>query len=307
MNGINERINKAIETRDFTHLDRVQFAYMDGYPTDLPPRTSSKCQVLAAVFGAERSLTLRSPHDSTMLLNDRKIIQWKESDDSYKTSFSKALQSGNLCEPIKAFILVYQPSCIHEFEQALWIKHFGPNGEPTSEFVESYTGQDGRPMLRSKRCLDDRDLTNPKPICISRDHFTIMLLWAEFIIKIYNDVAVDVYDSCNEHMEGLAIFSGLISGDSEENGDRFARVLRALLNGAHQGKITFVNYSRAGRNTHVGDHFADNIAGCIGKQLRETGKPFIDEDKSKMIFKYFMVNTWAEFVPWPHYRRVNCG
>lgn len=301
MNLIDARIAKTMATRDFAHVDRIQFGYMDGYPTDFPARSSDRPQVLVAAFGAQRSHTLRSLLATTMLLNNLPLVSWKDSDDAYKAAFAEAIRTAALLEHIKAFILVYQPNHLFTIGQALWVKHFGVGQEPT--FSERYVDQAGRDMLRFTRCLDRRDPANPRPICMSRDKFTTLLLWAEFLIKVFNEVESSVV-SIGDAFDGLAVFSDLLSGDSEDNGDKGASVLRSLINDAYRDRVTFQNYDALSSDTHVGDIFADNLAGCVGRSMRQTGKPFLNEPPRRLAFHYYCLDAWADVVPWPHYRRI---
>lgn len=301
MDAIDDRITRFLDTREVAHLDRLQFGYVDGYPTDFPSPTSDRCQVLVAAFGAQRSHTLRSPRATTMLLQDRPLIPWKNSDDAYKVAFAEAIRTGALLEPVRAFVLAYQPSHLFTIQGALWTKHFGVGQGP--QHAEQYEDQAGRKMMRFTKCLDDRDPTNPRPICMTRDKFTFLLLWSEFLIKVFEQVAVLVH-SIGDTMDGLVAFSDLLSGDSETNSDRGARVLRSLLNDAHRDRITFRNYSAIAEDTHNGEVFADNLAGCVGKSLRETGKPFLGEPPRRLVFDYYSLDAWADIVAWPSYRRI---
>lgn len=301
MNLIHARMARAAATQDFSHVDRIQFCYMDGYPTDFPARTSDRPQVLVAAFGAQRSHTLRSPLATTMLLNNLPLVSWKLSDDAYKAAFAEAIRTAALREPIKAFTLVYQPSHLFTIGQALWVKHFGVGQEPA--FSQRYEDQAGRDMLRFTHCLDHRDPANPQPICMSRDKFTILLLWAEFLIKVFNEVQDSVL-SIGDAFDGLAVFSDLLSGDSEDNGDRGASVLRSLINDAYRDRVTFQNYNALSADTHVGDILADNLAGCVGRSMRQTGKPFLNEQSRRLAFHYYCLDAWADVVPWSHYRRI---
>lgn len=301
MNAIDERISRFVATREPAHLARLQFGYMDGYPSDFPARTADRCQVLVAAFGTSRSQTLRSARDTTRLLNDRLLIPWKESDDAYKAAFAESIRTGAVVEPLKVFILVYQPRHLFTIERALWVKHFDVGNEP--QYSERYTDQAGREMLRFTKVFDDG--TPPKPICMGRDKFTVLLLWAEFLIKVFEHVEASVLN-LGDPFDGLVMFSDLLSGDSEMNGDRGARVLRSLINDAYRDRVTFKNYDETAQDTHVGELLVDNLAGCVGRKLRETGKPFLGEPPEKIVAHYHFLDPWADVVEWPLYRRITC-
>ncbi len=302
MNAIDERISRFLETRDSTHLAGLQFGYMDGYQSDFLLRTSDRCQVLVTTFGERRSETLRSPRATTRLLNEQPLIPWKESDEAYKAAFYESIRTGALLEPVYAFVLVYQPSHLFTIERALWVKHFDVGKEP--QYSERYINQAGREMLRFTHCFDNHE--PPRPICMARDKFTILLLWAEFLIKVCEEVGASV-DGIGDAFDGLVMLSDMLSGDGGTNGDNGANILRSLINDAYPDRITFKNYGTLGEDTHVGEIFVDNLAGCIGKRVRETGKPFLNEPPRRLVIHNYRLDPWARLVPWPHFHRVHCG
>jgi hypothetical protein len=133
----------------------------------------------------------------------------------------------------------------------------------------------GRRKLRFTQILNLRDPARPVPLTMARDKFTILLLWSEFISHVHCEVGESVLGIGNSY-DGLVIFSDLLSGDGGTNGDNSVHVLRQLLNDAYPDQITVRNYQN--QDTHVGEFFADNLAGCVGRRLLETGSPLLGED-----------------------------
>jgi len=228
------------------------YCFMDGVPDDFNCKAESHTIVL--VNSESRSqMLLRSINDDSMFKFGG-MTQWKDASQDYRRYALDSIVKGDIRHLANICALKFNMMWLIRNAEALHRRHSDP--ATVQQYQLRFRNPKGVEMIRLLQSFNSKGM----PIEMTFKKLTVLLLWAEFIIWRYEHLKCDAR-TAGAVFEGLVVIGDMISGDSIQNGDQSARVIRSALNDAYRDKITFRNYKEQDRT--IGESFADNLAGIL--------------------------------------------
>lgn len=252
MNKVNAKLESLSKTFDSNVFNSMGYCFMDGVPADFDYKADNHTIIL--VDSESRSqMLLRGINDDSIFRFGR-MRQWKYATPRYRRYARNAVLKGDISHLANVSALKFNMRWLMSHAEALHRRHSDP--ATVAQYQARFINNKGIDTIRLLKSFDSKG----RPIEMPFVKITVLLLWAEFIIWRFERLEYDALQ-IGAVFDGLVVMGDMLHGDSVQNGDKSASVIRSAVNDAYKDKITFRNYTVQERT--IGESFADNLAGIV--------------------------------------------